>query len=242
MGKEVKCLECNDWKIADSAPTYGLCKRKGHAVPVEPHTGEISGTYKEEVTRHGDKTRPWHVCDKPIAKGVKVPKKREGWSTKETLASALEDIRVAGVPIPKAIDGMEKEDIFPSTNSMSDKDLGKLLFKYAALKGYIMWLLFQADTEYNNVCNARIILQGEEVHKLEVDSDKKRLKEGLEAVAIMGNNTLNKLVKKEVGLKARVAGYRTLLDIYSSHWDTISREISRRGDEIKAGMRQSNIS
>jgi uncharacterized protein YlxW (UPF0749 family) len=96
--------------------------------------------------------------------------------------------------------------------------------------------------EYNNVHNARIVLQGEEVHKLEVDSEKKRLKEGLEAVAIVSNEILNKLRKKEIQLEAKVSGYKTLLDIYSSHWDTISREISRRSDEIKSGLRQGNIS
>ena len=245
MGKEMKCTECSDWKAKPDKNCnilYGICKKPGKVIEVESEKLEKVGG-KEEVTRNGDKTRPWHVCDKlNIVKEKEVPKKeKKGWSTKDTLTAALEEIRLAGVPIPKAIEGMDREDIFPSTNSLGDKELGSLLFKYGALKGYIMWLLFQVEVEYNNVHHARIILQGEEVYKLEVDSEKKRLKEGLEAVAIMGNDILNKLRKKEIQLEAKVSGYRTLLDIYSSHWDTISREISRRSDEIKSGLRQGNI-
>lgn len=241
----MKCSECLEWEgkpDRDHNITYGICKSKKKVEKIESDGKVESVGGKEEVTRNGNKTRPWHICDiTNIVIGDSVPTKK-GWSTKDTLTATLEEIRKAGVPIPKAIDGMEKEDIFPSTNSLGDKELGGLLFKYGALKGYIMWLLFQMEVEYNNVHNARIILQGEEVHKLEIDSEKKRLKEGLEAVAIMNNDILNKLRKKEIQLEAKVSGFRTLLNIYSSHWDTISREISRRSDEIKSGLRQGNIS
>jgi hypothetical protein len=243
-----RCTECADWKVVKNKKgemLYGTCKGEGDIVEPELDEGLEKVEGENEKTRNGDKTRPWHVCDKVciIGEEKKVPKKkREGWSTKDTLTATLEEIRQAGVPIPKAIEGFDREDIFPSTNSLKDKELGSLLFKYGALKGYVMWLLFQVEVEYNNVKNARIIIQGEEVHKLEVESEKKRLKEGLEATAIMSIEKLKKLRKQEIGLEAKVSGYRTLLDIYSSHWDTISREISRRSDEIKSGLRQANIS
>ena len=244
----MKCSECEDWEAMPNSKNdilYGICNGTGEIIEVKRNIA-----YEEEVTRHGSKTRPWHVCDKDKPeeeeKVEKKPEKKKskgkGWSTRSTLDTALAEIREAGVPIPKAIEGMDREDIFPSTNSMTEKELGSLLFKYGALKGYVMWLLFQVETEYNNVHNAKVILQGEEVHKLEINSEKKRLKEGLEAMAISNNEILNKLAKREIQLEAKVSGFKSLLDIYSSHWSTVSREIARRSDEIQSGLRQANLS
>jgi len=244
MGEMLKCTECSDWKPKPNKEhnvPYGICKRPGEVIKVED-INLINAGGKEEVTRNGDKTRPWHACDKVnIRKGEKGTKKK-GWSTKDTLIEALEEVRTAGVPIPKAIEGFEEEDIFPSTNSLKDNELGELLFKYGALKGYVRWLLFTARTEYNNVHNARTILQGSEVRKLELEDEKKRLKEGLEATAIIDNETLTRLWKKEQRLEAKMDAYQSLYEIYSDHWSTVSREISNRQDEIRSGLRQANIS
>jgi hypothetical protein len=248
MGK--RCVECSFWSTTKKANyRYGICKNPGSVSPRDKTIAEINGFYSEEVTRNKRKTRPWHICDiapeliavNPRSEKMAKQKEREGWSTKDPVAVLLSEIREAGVPIPKAIEGMDKEDIFPSTNSLTDKELGGLLFKYGALKGYIMWLLFTAEIEYNNVHKAFTILHGEAIHKLEVESEKKRLKEGLEAIAIRSDEDLKKLYKRDMKLENKVKGYRYLLDIYSSHWDTVSREITRRGDEIKTGMRQANL-
>jgi len=248
MGEIMICKECPDWEPnKKSNYTYGICKREGEVVNWMDR--ELVADYKEEKTRNNNKTRPSHVCDViNIVKGDKTlsekrkAAQKKGWSTKDILIEALEDVRTAGVPIPKAIEGFEEEDIFPSTNSLKDNELGELLFKYGALKGYVRWLLFTARAEYNSIHNARVILQGVEVRKLELEDEKKRLKEGLESTAILDSEKLTKLWKKEQKLETRMDAYQSLYDIYSDHWSTVSREISNRSDEIRSGLRQGNIS
>ena len=241
-----KCKECPDWKpVKKYNYAFGICRRDGDLLHDQPHSGELEGVFKDEVTRHKNRTRPWHICDVAVptvmkqevgkvTEKKKAPEKK-GWTTKQTLAIALEEARKQGVPIPKAIEGLDEDDIFPTANDMDNQELGKLLFKYGALKGYAAWLAMTAKVEYKNTLHAREIMQGQEVNRLEKESEKKRLKDSLFAEAIEDNEKLRKIVKMEIELEAKVLMYERLFDIYSSHWDTISREISRRADEMKYG-------
>lgn len=249
----MRCSECPLWQPSKSNNyAFGYCKAKGYIRPVQKTIAEVDGFYKEEVTRNKKKTRPWHTCDvilgdkeeekvalkKPAGKkssGKKKPE-REVWTTRQTLDEALDEIRQQGVPIPKAIEGLEEEDVFPSTNSLKFNELGKLLFKYEALKGYVAWLAKVTKIEYKNTVNGKNLLLKKEMNRIEKDSEKKRLKDSLEAQAFEDNVNIGKLAKREASLEAKLIMYEGLFEIYSGHWDTVSREISRMADEHKTSL------
>jgi hypothetical protein len=249
----MKCSECPVWQPSKfNNYAFGYCKAKGHIRPPQKTIAEVDGFYKEEVTRNKKKTRPWHICDvifddeeeekvapkKPAGKkpsGKKKPE-REVWTTRQTLDEAMEEVRQQGVPIPKAIDGLDEEDVFPSTNDMEFSELGKLLFKYEALKGYVAWLAKVTKIEFKNTVNGKNLLLKKEVNRIEKASEKKRLKDSMEAQAMEDNVNIGALAKKEASLEAKLIMYEGLFEIYSGHWDTVSREISRMQDEHKTNM------
>lgn len=245
MDKSLKCSECPKWQPSISNNyAFGYCRAKGKVKKIVVN----NAFYQEEVTRNKKKTRPWHICDvvveeeeEEVAPQKKAThhapaKKAKAWTPKQTLDEAMEEIRKQGVPIPKAIKGLDEADVFPSTNDMEFNELGKLLFKYEALKGYIAWLAKTTKIEYKNVVNAKMLLIRKEVNRLEKEAEKKRLKDSLEAQAYEDNEKIRGLAKREAVLDAKLIAYEGLYEIYSGHWDTVSREISRMQDEHKTNL------
>jgi len=58
-----KCKVCRHWKPNKRHNyTFGFCKKEGDILP--PESRVLGGGYKDEQTRRGNKTRPWHICDK----------------------------------------------------------------------------------------------------------------------------------------------------------------------------------
>ena len=158
-------------------------------------------------------------------------RKRSLWNWKMGIEKVKTNINSFSLPKKPATFGQEYE--FPEEISYIDSiELGKWLFKMAAWKGYVLRLLSFAEMElsilddsYDTFIAKKIAISNKE--------GKKITKDLALGQAISEDIAFRDLRIRFIEKKGEVNAIKRLVELYSMQFDAISREISRRGQEIK---------
>jgi hypothetical protein len=139
---------------------------------------------------------------------------------------------ITGFPTPNKPSTFGKPYTFPEDIAgVGSTDLGKWLFKLAGWKGYTVKLLAVADSVnyvMNEVLEAKITMK-----MATFVSDKKMVKDALRGKIIGEDAELKELKCRSIEKTGEVMMLKRLLEMYSSQLDIVSREISRRDQELK---------
>ena len=152
----------------------------------------------------------------------------------DTIDAVIEKAKaeIGTFPLPKKPSTFDKEYTFPEdVTHITSTDLGQWLFKMAGYKGYALKMLAYAEVEESilkDVYSARI---SEEMAKIE--AQKKMNKESMVGVILNEHEDVKKLRKRLIERSASVIKGKRLVEMYTMELDVISREISRRGQEMK---------
>lgn len=161
----------------------------------------------------------------------------EPWTPDNAYDKAMEIFRLSGLPQPSLISKYEDAEFPTDIDRISNKDLGNMLFQFGGLKAYAASKLVEWEIKHNALKLAKEIRMGYLVDQMEKEAEKKRLKESMQADAIFSDKILNDLVKKTEFAHSAYKKFQSAYEQYGIYWDTASREITRRNDEMKSIMR-----
>jgi hypothetical protein len=171
---------------------------------------------------------------------MKMAKEEEKWTPYNCYDKAMEVFNASGLPAP-AVVKIDKLEFPMEVEDVTSPALGTLLFEFGALKAYAANKVTEWDIKYHAMKRARDIRQGHIVGMLQKSTEIRLLKDALESQAIHDDEMLNSLVKHTEQAVANYKQFQSAYEQYSIYWDTVSREITRRSDELKSFMRQEYI-
>jgi hypothetical protein len=121
---------------------------------------------------------------------------------------------------------------FPSNaDNLSDTALDDWLLFLGAWRGHMVYQLSKIDGELYILTEGYSLLQSTAIARLESDSSKKLLKDSLIGQALVENPELQTLKLRVIDLSAELKILKGRLSLYESQFDTISRVVTRRGQE-----------
>lgn len=155
----------------------------------------------------------------------------ENWNYKKAIEKNQSKMSVFSLPTKPKTFGQEYE--FPDDiSNILSQDLGKWLFKLAAWKGYVLKLLSMAEMEFSILDDTCDVTVARRLSSLAKEGNKatKDIALGSE---IMDSEQFKALKVSLIEKKGEVASLRRLVELYTMQLETVSRDISRRGQDIK---------
>jgi hypothetical protein len=135
-------------------------------------------------------------------------------------------------PLPNVPPSFGKSYTFPEdVSSLTSIQLGNWLFKLAGWKGYTLHQLAFEESDYlvmDEMFNTKL-----EMKMSVAVSDKRLVKEALRGKIMMEDKDLAAFKARCLEKYGAVVGLKRIVELYSMQLDVISREISRRGLDIK---------
>lgn len=154
--------------------------------------------------------------------------------TKESWDIAIDKInaKLDKFPLPQKPSTFGEEYSFPQDiTNITSIDLGRWMFKLAAWKGYALKMLAYAETELAIVDDLYDANLAKYLGAMEPDRLMK--KEAMIGKALNSDEKLKSLKSRLVLKSGEVAGVKRITEIYTLQLEVISREISRRGMDLK---------
>jgi hypothetical protein len=134
--------------------------------------------------------------------------------------------------MPSSPDLFGKEYKFPEASTgIKTEDLGNWLMKLSSWKGYTIRLLARADIE-RIIIDESVDIAVAKSLSAELKAGKKVTKDAVLGAMIL-DEKFRELRTRLIEKKAECASLKMVIDIYSTQLDAISREISRRGQELQ---------
>ena len=164
--------------------------------------------------------------------------KMEIKTREDGLDSAIEKAKSAidAFPLPSKPSTFGKPYTFPEDiTQITSTDLGQWLFKMAGYKGYALRMLAYVETEDSILKDAYSAKISKEMAKIE--AKKKMNKESMVGVILTESEEVSSLKAKMIKKSADVIGCKRIVEMYTMQLEVISREISRRSNEMKLAPR-----
>jgi len=162
----------------------------------------------------------------------KQTSKATSWTADDAVAAAERLQQDTGLPLPKKPAGFGGEYEFPpDPTAQSSVELAKLTGYLTACRGYLMRVLGMLDVKLVAFETIYEILLGAAMAKAQ--GEKREIKEILKAKAIIGDDNLRRMTQRITELKAQRGLLKMQDDIYAMQNSALSREQSRRSDEIR---------
>lgn len=121
---------------------------------------------------------------------------------------------------------------FPlNADNLSDDILDTWLVKLGAWRGYAINKIAENEGEIGLLSEGYDLMVLSKIADLEATSTKKLLKDSLKGMILNDNPDLLILAKKVMVLKAELKILKGRLSLYDTHFEAISRVITRRGQE-----------
>jgi len=234
-GQLIYCAFCEHWTDKDGK--LGLCnvEVKGRRL-----TQADEWCKRDEIREMIRQNAKW------VEEGKNVKEERERmdkvvkesvldkpWTPDNCYEKAMAIFNASGLPQPTLTAKYEDVSFPEDIDKVSNKDLGDMLFKFGALKAYAANKLVEWDIKYHALKLGKEMRMGKLVDKMEKSAEKKRLKEAMQADAVENDKMLNELVKREIQAQSNYKKFQSAYEQYGIYWDTASREITRRNDELK---------
>ena len=185
----------------------------------------------EHLVKLVDSGEPLIINNEEFFSGIGKAKMKVPWNYRIGITNV--NNKLSSIPMPASPKSLGKEYQFPEIADISSPELGEWLMKLSAWKGYVLKLLSKAEIERIVIDESydTIIAKG---YAAADKAGKKVTKDIVLGSSISENEGFRELRIKLIEKKAEVEALKRIIDIYSTQLDAISREISRRGQEINA--------
>lgn len=151
--------------------------------------------------------------------------------SEQTILKPIKD-KIDKYPLPLRPPSFGQPYVFPEdVASLTSPQLGNWLFKLAGWKGYTLHQLAYEESEYlvlDEVFNTKM-----EMKMAGVVTEKKLVKEAVRGKVMVDDKDMSALKARSMEKFGTVAALKRIIELYSMQLEVISREISRRGLDIK---------
>ena len=153
--------------------------------------------------------------------------------TIETFISKAAALRVIDKDYPSPVRPVSGSTYtFPSNaDSLSDYEIDDWLLFLGAWRGHMGHAISQIEGELYILTEGEKLMLSTTIANLENDSSKKLLKDSLIGQALLDKPDLQTLRLKIIDLNGELKILKGRLSLYESQFDTISRVVTRRGQE-----------
>ena len=173
-----------------------------------------------------------------MTKAAAKKKPEEKSIYRQALARVVEKLDGTGLPWPKKPTDYGTEYEFPSDSSkLTGAALGKFQSRLAGWEGYAGSLIAMADIDLALFQTSYGIALTEKMVDLQNNGSKSKLKDMLRAEALSAVPALKRAAFAIAERKALVSALKAQKGIYEIQRQSISREQSRRSDEMRARLR-----
>lgn len=139
--------------------------------------------------------------------------------------------RYQSLPVMNMPEGGQNFDFPTNSEGLPDEELDSWLVLLGGWRGWVGYTLAEVDSQIVLLDEAFSITLGKATAVLEYEAPKKLLKESLHGQAVSDNEELAALKLELTTLQAERTLLRGRFDFYDKLFETVSRVITRRGQE-----------
>ena len=134
-------------------------------------------------------------------------------------------------PVPEYPEGNHSYKFPMNADNLSDGQIDGWLLFFGAWRGYLTYKIASLDGDQSLLSEGFDVMLSTKIAELEKQSDKRLLKDSLKGLALAEDDQLESLRVRVIGLSAELKLLKGKLSLYDSQFDTISRVVTRRGQE-----------
>ena len=134
-------------------------------------------------------------------------------------------------PVPERPDGNHHYTFPINADRLTDVEIDNWLLFLGAWRSYLNYQISRLDGEHSVLSEGYDLLLSSKVAVLEQESEKRLLKDSLKGQALAEDDQLQQLKIRTIELNGELKLLKGRLSLYDSQFETISRVITRRGQE-----------
>ena len=134
-------------------------------------------------------------------------------------------------PVPERPDGNHHYTFPINADRLTDVEIDNWLLFLGAWRSYLNYQISRLDGEHSVLSEGYDLLLSSKVAVLEKESEKRLLKDSLKGQALAEDDQLQQLKIRTIELNGELKLLKGRLSLYDSQFETISRVITRRGQE-----------
>ena len=134
-------------------------------------------------------------------------------------------------PVPERPDGNHHYTFPINADRLTDVEIDNWLLFLGAWRSYLNYQISRLDGEHSVLSEGYDLLLSSKVAVLEKESEKRLLKDSLKGQALAEDDQLQQLKIRTIGLNGELKLLKGRLSLYDSQFETISRVVTRRGQE-----------
>ena len=134
-------------------------------------------------------------------------------------------------PVPERPEGNHHYTFPINADRLTDVEIDNWLLFLGAWRSYLSYQISRLDGEHSVLSEGYDLLLSSKIAVLEKESEKRLLKDSLKGQALAEDDQLQQLKIRTIELNGELKLLKGRLSLYDSQFETISRVITRRGQE-----------
>ena len=134
-------------------------------------------------------------------------------------------------PVPERPEGNHHYTFPINADRLTDVEIDNWLLFLGAWRSYLNYQISRLDGEHSILSEGYDLLLSSKIAVLEKESEKRLLKDSLKGQALAEDDQLQQLKIRTIELNGELKLLKGRLSLYDSQFETISRVITRRGQE-----------
>ena len=134
-------------------------------------------------------------------------------------------------PVPERPEGNHHYTFPINADRLTDIEIDNWLLFLGAWRSYLNYQISRLDGEHSILSEGYDLLLSAKVAILERESEKRLLKDSLKGQALAEDDELQQLKIRTIELNGELKLLKGRLSLYDSQFETISRLVTRRGQE-----------
>ena len=134
-------------------------------------------------------------------------------------------------PVPERPEGNHHYTFPLNADRLTDVEIDNWLLFLGAWRSYLNYQISRLDGEHSVLSEGYDLLLSSKVAVLEKESEKRLLKDSLKGQALAEDDQLQQLKIRTIELNGELKLLKGRLSLYDSQFETISRVVTRRGQE-----------
>ena len=151
-------------------------------------------------------------------------------STFLTKAAELHNVDIQ-YPVPERPEGNHHYTFPINADRLTDVEIDNWLLFLGAWRSFLSYQISRLDGEYSVLAEGYDLLLSAKIATLEKESEKRLLKDSLKGQALAEDDQLQQLKVRTIELNGELKLLKGRLSLYDSQFETISRVVTRRGQE-----------
>ena len=134
-------------------------------------------------------------------------------------------------PVPERPEGNHHYTFPINADRLTDIEIDNWLLFLGAWRSYLNYQISRLDGEHSILSEGYDLLLSSKIAVLEKESEKRLLKDSLKGQALAEDDQLQQLKIRTIELNGELKLLKGRLSLYDSQFETISRLVTRRGQE-----------